>query len=74
MAERMGPIPEGHFVVVDELVCPGCKLGFEVGCYVALVAVGPGDDPEERVRASEDRPYNAIAIPAHYVCVTGKEK
>lgn len=54
----------------DEL-CPGCKKPFQVGDYTTIVVIGPGDDPEQQAKAAAGRPYNAVAIEAHYSCVTG---
>ena len=67
--EKMGPLKAGHPGVGR--ICPGCKEPILVGEYVTLLAVGPGDDPEQRRKARAGRPYNAVAIIAHYECVTG---
>lgn len=53
--------------------CPACKKRFRVGDYTALVALGPGASAENRQRAREGRPYNAIAVQVHYACATGFE-
>lgn len=68
---RFGPLKADHPGVGE--ICPGCKQPLKVGDIPELVAIGPGDDPEERQRAREGRPYNAVAIIAHHACVTGKE-
>ncbi len=72
MSDKMGPIPEGHYLTNNPEECPGCGKPFDVGCYVSLIPIGPGEDEDERKKAREGRPYNAIAIPAHYACVTGE--
>lgn len=53
--------------------CEACHKPFKEGDYTALVPLGPGDGPEERRKAAEGKPYNAIAIEVHYACATGKE-
>lgn len=51
--------------------CPGCGQKFSEGDFTTLVGIGPGDDEDERALCREGRPYNAVAIEAHYACVTG---
>lgn len=53
--------------------CPACAVEFKAGDYTGLVALGPGSDLEERQRAREGRPYNAVAIEAHWGCMTGED-
>lgn len=53
--------------------CPACEVPFAVGDFTTLVPIGPGSDPEGRERARAGRVYTAVAIEAHWVCVTGKE-
>lgn len=45
--------------------CPACRKPFEAGDYTALVMLGPGDDLEEREKARQGRPYNAVAVECH---------
>lgn len=82
---KMGPLTDDHPLVKsnqgdcngcgqplgDE--CPGCHKPFLAGELVTLVPIGPGDDPEARTLARIDRHYNAVAIAAHWACVTGEE-
>lgn len=49
--------------------CPGCLKPFLKGQYTTLVTIGPGDNEEARERKEANRPYNAVAIEAHYDCV-----
>lgn len=60
---KFGPMP-ADAPGIGEL-CPACKI--------ALIAIGPGDSPEEQERARVGRPYNAVAVQAHWICVTGEE-
>jgi len=53
-------------------LCPGCDEHFKAGQYVTLVPIGPGADVEERIKAHEGRPYDAVSVPAHWACVTGE--
>lgn len=53
--------------------CAACHAEFVVGDSVTLVSLGPGDDPEERKRARENKAYNARALLCHWACVTGEE-
>lgn len=69
---KMGPLGSMHPMVRDEMVCPGCDRKFREGQYVTLVQIGPGDDTDARAKAIAGRPYNAVAIPAHWSCVTGE--
>jgi hypothetical protein len=70
--KRFGPIPDdgGHILTI---ACPGCQEKFKPGEFGVLLAIGPGSDPEARARALAGRPYNAVALPAHWACVTGDE-
>lgn len=52
--------------------CVACKQPFEVGDYSTLIALGPGDDEESQERCREGRSYNAVAVEAHWACVTGE--
>ena len=51
--------------------CPACHVPFAEGDYTTLVTLGPGSDPEEQQRATEGRPYNAVAVEVHWTCATG---
>jgi hypothetical protein len=52
--------------------CPACKKDFEKGDAVTLIPIGPGDDAEAQEKARSGGYYNAVAIAAHYACVTGE--
>jgi hypothetical protein len=67
----MGPLGADH-PLVDEKECPACGYAFEAGDLVTLIAVGPGPDPEEQEKARAGRPYNAVALPVHWLCATGE--
>lgn len=54
-------------------VCPACGVPFIVGDVTTLVPIGPGDNEEARTKAREGRWYNAVAVEAHYACVTGND-
>lgn len=70
--DRLGPLRADH-PLVREGVCPACHgKAFQAGDYVALVALGPGDDPETQEKARLGRPYDAVAIPVHWACATGE--
>lgn len=83
MSRRMGPLEPNHPLVVGVFDneagmnmgegCRACNQPFKAGDYVTLVALGPGDDPDARQRAREGRPYNAVALPVHWACATGRE-
>jgi len=70
---KYSPLPSDHPLVKDGTKCPGCDAAFQTGDVTTLIAIGPGSDDVERRRARDGKPYNAIAIPAHYACVTGEE-
>jgi hypothetical protein len=48
--------------------CAACGKDFVPGDWQALVALGPGDSEEDRQRAREGRPYNAVAAVVHWQC------
>lgn len=68
---RMGPLKENHPLVKDQ--CHACQRPFEVGQYVTLVPLGPGENAEARRKAREGKHFNAIAVPVHWACATGEE-
>jgi hypothetical protein len=72
MNHKMGPLAANHPLVSPGESCAACRLSFQEGDYVTLVPLGPGDDPKERDRARYGRPYNAVAVAAHWACVTGE--
>ena len=73
MSPKFGPKTAANAARDAEkgLKCPGCSKPFEEGDMTTLVSIGPGDDEDARQRCSEGRPYNGVAIEAHYACVTG---
>lgn len=48
--------------------CPACDEEFKEGDYTTLIAVGPGDDPEEQARRDAGEPYNSVAVEVHWDC------
>ena len=68
---KFNPLREDDYMIKNNKECPGCQQKFKVGDEVTLVMIGPGDDEESREKCREGRPYNGVAIPAHYTCVTG---
>ena len=62
------PLSADHPMVKDGMICPGCKQAFREDDIVTLLAIGPGDDEEERALAKAGRPYCAVAIPVHAAC------
>jgi len=71
--QRMEPLTRDHWLVVHNVDCPGCDLPFLEGDRVTLVAIGPGDDPDERIRAREHRAFTSKAVCVHWACATGEE-
>jgi hypothetical protein len=72
--KKFNPLPDDHpLVAKGGPTCAACQHVFVPGDVTALVAIGPGDDPEERERCREGRYYNAVSVPAHWACVTGEE-
>ena len=70
---KFPPLPPDHYLVTEPNLCPGCKQEFQAGDVVTLVPVGPGDSAEGRLAARLGKAFNAVAIPAHWSCVTGEE-
>lgn len=66
MSKRFGPKSKDHPSIGE--LCPICHQPFEEGDYTTLVSLGPGKDKDSRQRAKEGRPYNSIALEAHYEC------
>lgn len=71
LLRKFPPLPADHPLLKED--CAGCNVKFEAGNLVTLVQIGPGSDPEERLKAREGRSYNAVAVPAHWACATGEE-
>lgn len=67
---RFGPMSSDASLIGE--VCKACQKPFKEGDYTTLVAIGPGDDPEEQAKARDGRYYNAVALVAHWSCVTGE--
>lgn len=69
---RFGPKTADHPSCNNpDSTCPACGEMFQAGDFTTLVTIGPGTDEEEQQKAREGRAYNAIAVEAHYACVTG---
>jgi hypothetical protein len=69
MPSKFGPL-KGSF---ETTPCPACDQPFLAGQYITFVALGPGASADDRKRAREGRPYNAVAVQVHYACATGDE-
>lgn len=67
---KFGPLPADHPLVGD--TCAACRVNFVAGDEMTLVSLGPGDDSEEREKATAGRPYNSVAAPVHWACATGE--
>lgn len=63
---KFGPKMADHPSVGKK--CPACGIPFVAGDYTSLVALEPGDDPEEQEKARQGRPYNAVASEVHAAC------
>ena len=68
----MGPLAADHPLLRGGH-CKACDVFFKEGDYVTLVALGPGDDEENRAKARAGRPYTAVAAVVHWACATGEE-
>jgi len=64
---KMGPLAADHPLLKGDC-CAACQVFFKEGDYFTLVPLGPGDDEDERRRAREGRPYNAVAAVIHWDC------
>lgn len=53
--------------------CPACGVEFAGGDYTTIVTFGPGGHAEEREKARENKPYNAVGWEIHWACATGEE-
>lgn len=69
---KMGPLKDDHPMVIEERPCAACNVPLQSGDAVTIIALGPGDDDEERKRMREGRPYNAVADVVHWACATGE--
>jgi len=69
-------LTENHPCVRDRrfrpAACPACGKAFWSGQAIALVPIGPGENPEAQRLCREGLAYNAACIPAHWWCVTGE--
>lgn len=69
---RFGPKPTDF--VPGPRDCPACKTPFAAGDFTTIVPLGPGSDPEERLKARNGLTYNAVAVEVHWACATGEEQ
>lgn len=67
---KKGPLAADHPILGRP--CPACQQPLQAGDYVALIAFGPGTNPEEQEKARAGRPYNAVAGVVHWSCATGE--
>lgn len=83
MAEHHAPNPGSDFEAFQRwqldmdspavgTPCAACGLKFAVGEWVTPVPLGPGNDPEEMAKCVSGAPYNAVSIPVHWSCATGR--
>lgn len=72
LERRFGPKSADHPSIADRIKCPACNKPFAVGDYTTVIVIGPGDDPDSMEAARNGRPHNAVAIEAHWSCVTGE--
>jgi hypothetical protein len=71
LRERLGPKAADHPTVGAP--CPACQRPLDAGDYTTCVALGPGDDAEQRAKAREGRWYTAVAVELHWACATGEQ-
>lgn len=69
--QKVGPLEKGQIIPYP---CPGCEHEFKTGDIMAVIPIGPGEDPEERKNAREGKAHRAVAILAHWACATGEEE
>lgn len=62
-----------ELLTLGHVTCPGCTLAFKAGDVTTLIPIGPGDSAEAREQCRQGLTYTAVAIPAHWACVTGEE-
>jgi hypothetical protein len=70
--KKIGPLAADHPVITGGTMCAACSQPIVAGDYVTLISLGPGDNEDERIKAREGRPYNAVAITIHWLCAGGK--
>lgn len=68
---KYGPKDASHPSIGEE--CPACKFPFKEGDFTALIALGPGDNEEEKNKARVGRAYASIAVEVHWACATGED-
>lgn len=68
---KFPPLKADHPLLKEK--CAACGELFREGNIATLITLGPGEDPDERLKAREGRAYTAIAAPVHWVCATGEE-
>lgn len=68
---QFNPLGDDHPAI--GMTCPACGVPFTANDVTTLVALGPGDDPEEQAKARAGRAYNAVAALVHWRCATGAE-
>ena len=66
MPRRFGPKTATHPSIGKE--CSACSIPFKVGDFTTLIPLGPGNDKEARDKATQGKPYNAVAVEVHYKC------
>ncbi|OHB81204.1 MAG: hypothetical protein A2W31_05180 [Planctomycetes bacterium RBG_16_64_10] len=71
MSRKFGPKQADHPSAGEK--CPACGQPFAVGDFTTLVALGPGDDPDEQKWAREGRPHLSVACEVHWACATGEK-
>lgn len=54
--------------------CPACHQYFMEGDYTTLIALGPGDDEEERKKRDQGKYYNAVCVEVHWDCAKHNEQ
>jgi len=67
---KFEPLPSDHDLVGTS--CFGCGKDFKPGDVTTMVAVGPGDDLEQRKKAQRGF-YNSVALVIHWACATGTD-
>lgn len=65
-----GPFSAGTIGVAGR-ACAGCGKAVGLDDMVGYILVGPGDDSAARAAAAAGKCYPAIAVVAHWACITG---
>lgn len=70
---KSDPLRSGHPLLTAPVSrCAACQVFLAEGDEITMMPLGPGPDKQQRELCADSLSYQAVAVPLHWTCATGK--